>query len=64
MLFDWLLPSKEAILPERIQVESDKIACEQETMEDKFYLVHIVVFVLSCYCFAFEGDWMLYGILL
>ena len=63
-LIDSCLVKRQFYLREYKLNQAYKVACEQETMEDKFYLVHIVVFVLSCYCFAFEGDWMLYGILL
>ena len=63
-LIDSCLVKRQFYLREYRLNQSSKVACEQETIEDKFCLVHSVVFVLSCCCFAFEGDWMLYRFLL
>lgn len=55
-LIDSCLVKRQFYLREYKLNQTYKVAREQETMEDKFYLVCIVVFVLSCYCFAFEGN--------
>ena len=55
-LIDSCLVKRQFYLREYKLNQAYKVACEQETMEDKFYLVHIVVFVLSCYPFKPPGD--------